>query len=118
MNLKLNGLHVDPKSLGTTMLLTKVTPYYGYVDNQRTDKVEGYTYFGALPARKFQVIGIKVAGQKLVDVTDGHYIPVDIIEPVLTLYYDAKNRVKLSAKASSIRAVNNLATNRLKQEVN
>lgn len=55
---------------GGTMILVDVAPYFKYKDNEKTDIVEGYRYTVALPNQKFEKIGVKVAGNQQLEISD------------------------------------------------
>ena len=42
--LKPSDMIIENKSIGSKYLLVEVRPKYEYVDNRRTDKVDGYGY--------------------------------------------------------------------------
>ena len=104
-NLKIAGLHVDPRDLGSEMLVTGVRPYYTYENGNRTDKVEGYKYESVLPMRSYEKLDIKVPGAKRIEVPAGQYVAVRYDGLAVKLYFDNSNRVRLTAKAADVHAL-------------
>lgn len=103
--MKLSGLLIDNRCFGDTMLLNRVSPYYVYADNKKTDQVAGYKYTVILPAKGFQSLDVKIeSAEPLVRIPAGaDYAPVEFTGLEVKLYYDFNNRVQLSAKAAGVK---------------
>ena len=67
--LNIGDLTIDNRSLGVGMLLTDVKPFYEYLDNKRTEKINGYAYTVALTAHKFADLTVKINGEKQLELT-------------------------------------------------
>ena len=104
-NLKIAGLHVDPRDLGSEMLVTSVRAYYAYENGNRTDKVEGYKCETVLPELGFSKIDVKIPGAKRIEVPVGQHVAVRYDGLAVKLYFDNSNRVRLTAKAADVHAL-------------
>ena len=104
-NLPLSGLPIDPQCFGKEMLVTEVRPYFAYVNNERTDKVEGHKYETVLPSRQFAKLDIKVPGPKRLEVPAGEFVAARFDGLEVKLYFDNSNRIQLTAKAQDVHVV-------------
>ncbi len=96
--LSIRDVKIDVASLGEKKLLTAVTPVYEY--GKRTDTISGYRYEIVLPEVRFEKLGVKIAGAKLMDEPDGSAeVEFDNLE---IMAYEMQGRVQLSAKATGI----------------
>lgn len=100
--MNLTKLIINPKSLGKQLLLVDIVPVYTYQNGSRTDVIEGYRYVLALPDHAFEKIGIKIAGDKLLDKPDG-YIEVSLDGLELFIYW-RNGQYELGATATGIHA--------------
>lgn len=102
---RLNGLLIDNRCFGKTMLLNRVTPYYLYVNDQKTDTVAGYKYTVILPSKGYQSLDVKIESDApLVRIpADADSVPVEFSGLEVKLYYDFNRRVQMSAKASGVK---------------
>lgn len=102
----LRNLKIDPKSLGKHLWLVDVIPVAEYTKTgERTDKVVGFRYTVALPAHGFEKLGIKIAGEQLLNLPDGEeYIPVEF-DGLDIRVYEANGHAQLSATATGIHVV-------------
>ncbi len=99
--LSIKDVKIDVASLGEKKLLTAVTPVYEYgKDGKRTDTISGYRYEIVLPEVRFEKLGVKIAGAKLVDEPTG-CVEVEF-ENLEIMAYEMQGRVQLSAKATGI----------------
>lgn len=101
-SVKISGIHIDIRDLGNATFVTKVSPYYLYEGDERTDKVEGYKYATVFPGRNFEQLDIKIPGDKLLDVPVNQYIAANFDGLEVKLYYDKENRVRLTAKDTGV----------------
>lgn len=103
----INGLYVLPSCLGENMLLNRVSPYYLYENNARTNTILGYKYTVVLPSKGFQSLDVKIESREpLVRIPAGTaWVPVQFDGLEVKLYYDRTNRVQLSAKAAGVELV-------------
>ena len=101
--LKLNDLFIDPKSLGSKLLLVDVTPVYEYTDGKRTDNLTGHRYTVALPEKAFEKIGVKIEGPQLLEKPDGF---VEVVFDGLEIYaYLANGQIQIGARAKGVHRV-------------
>lgn len=98
-NVSLSGLLIDPQCLGKEMLSTGVRPYFSYMNNKRTDTIEGHKYETVLPGYQFAKLDIKVPGSKRLEVPDGEFVAARFDGLEAKLYFDNSNRIQLTAKA-------------------
>ena len=64
-NTTIKQLIVAPETLGERLRLCSVYPHYEYVNNQRTDKLLGYTYLVTASAFQGERVGVKIPGKQL-----------------------------------------------------
>lgn len=106
MPLKITDLTIDPKSLGSIMLLADITPVYEYKDGEKTDKLVGYRYSVVLPSHKMEKIGIKVESiTPLVDLEKADDIPIGtqvVFKGLVVGSYFSKGNINITAKADSV----------------
>lgn len=107
MALKITDLRIDSSSLGTNFMLVDCKPAYAYENGNRTERIEGYRYYIALPAHKMEKIGVKVSGNiPLVDPESDIPIGTEIEFDGLEIgSYFSNGQVSLSAKATGVRLV-------------
>lgn len=104
--MKLSDLIIDPHTVGQHLLLVDVSPYYKYVNNQKTDEIEGYKYSVAMAEKGLEKINVKIAGQKLME-TPESFVEVKFTGLELSVYM-MNNKPEIGAKATGI----SLATNK------
>lgn len=99
------GLVIDNHCFGNTMLLNRITPYYVYENDQKTNKICGYKYSVVLPGRNFQTLDVKIAGDRPLIQIPAHvdFVSVKFTDLEAKLYYDNNHRIQVSAKAAGIR---------------
>lgn len=100
--MKITDVIIDPRTLGKKLLLVDVSPYYAYIDNKKTDTIEGYRYTVALPDRAFEKVAIKIKGEAQMDNPDT-YIDVSFEGLELFIYW-RNNEPTLGVRAQSIHA--------------
>ena len=92
-------------TVGKTLLLTSVRPYYAYKGNQKLDKIAGYRYEIAMAERKFEKLSVKIEGEQRVTVSDSvDYLPVIFENLQLKLYFISEV-CNIVATASNIKVV-------------
>lgn len=101
--LKLNDLTINPKSLGSKLLLVDVTPVYEYSNGQRTDNLTGHRYIVALPDKAFEKVGVKIEGPQQLEKPDGF---VEVVFDGLEIYaYLANGQIQIGARAKGVHRV-------------
>ena len=96
-------LIINPKSVGDHLLLVDIMPAYEYKDGKRTESVTGHRYIVTMPEKRFEKIGVRIDGPKLIDKTDGTP-EVRFADLELSLYF-ARGEYQVSAKAKGIALV-------------
>lgn len=97
------GLYLDNRCFGSSMLLTRVTPYKEYQDNKPLDGIAGYRYAVVLPSRAYEMLEVKVPGAKALDLNPGESIPVTFDGLRVRPYMDFKrNALSFTARADGI----------------
>ena len=90
------------RTLGNTMLLTEVRPYYEYKDGVKSDTVAGYKY-SVCRKKDLEKIAVKVPGKQQIEAPKEGYIEVKFNDLAMTLYMmDGKPQVTASASAISL----------------
>lgn len=103
--LNIGNLTIDNRSLGDGMLLTDVKPVYEYLDNKRTEKINGYAYTVALTAHKYADLTVKISGDKQLELT-GDSMPVHFDGLKVRAYQSYRDgEIYLTASAESISPV-------------
>lgn len=109
MALKITDLKIDPKSLGSTMLLADISPSFEYKDGERTDKLEGYRYSVVLPAHKMEKLGVKVLNKTPLINIESEEIPIGTPVQFVNLevgsYFSKTQGVSITAKADGVNFV-------------
>lgn len=96
-------LIINPKSVGEHLLLVDIMPAYEYKEGKRTESVTGHRYVVTMPEKRFEKIGVRIDGPKLVEKFDGNP-EVRFTDLELALYF-AKGEYQVSAKAKGIALV-------------
>lgn len=91
-----------PSDLGT-LWCTGVTPVYEYKNNARTENVVGYRYNLVAIDADAESFGLKILGEKQLEVEEGH-VEVALEGDEFALYC-RDNKVQITAKATSIEAL-------------
>lgn len=98
------GLYIDNSCFGSGMLLTRIKPYRAYEDNKPLDRVAGYKYTVVLPSRAYEMLEVKVPGDKALDLNPGESVPVLFENLRVRPYMDFKrDALTFTAQADSIR---------------
>lgn len=106
MDLRLQDLDIDTASLGNEFLLTQVMPYNAYINNARTDTVEGYIYIVCLPKHNLAQLKVKIAGKKLLDSPVSGFVSVTFEDLVIKPYFNSfTKKTALSAKAKTVKTI-------------
>ena len=104
MNINSSDIIIDPRTLGSSLLLVGISEWREYKDGKRTDTIVGYTYNLVLPDKKFAPFNVKIKGKQLLDV------PTDFVEVTfqdLELFvYSMNGKINLAARATGISLVN------------
>lgn len=104
--LTIRDIGLDLASLGQK-LLVDIAPRREFVDDKPTDKVTGYKYIVALPAKGYKRLGVRIDGKQIMEmpesVTEVEFTGLDISAYVKGKY------IQLSAKATGIALVNKRA---------
>ena len=101
--MKITGLIIDPKSLGSKLWLVEVSPAYEYQNNRRTDTVLGYRYTVALPEKGLDKINVRIDGDKRMEAPDGYAeVCFDGLEVFI---YWSQGQPQVGAKATGIHLV-------------
>ena len=98
------GLVIDNHCFGNTMLLNRITPYYVYENDRKTNKICGYKYSVVLPGRNFQTLDVKIEGDRPLIQIPAHvdFVSVKFTDLEAKLYYDNNHRIQVSTKAAGI----------------
>ena len=90
------------KTLGNSMYLTEIRPYYEYKDGVKSNTVAGYKY-SACRKKDLEKIAVKIPGKQLVEAPKEGYVEVKFNDLAMTLYMmDGKPQVSASASAISV----------------
>lgn len=95
----LNNVVIAPDAtLGKKLICTSIAPVYQYDANKkRTDVITGYRYDVVLAERAYEKIGVKIAGEKQMDLV-GDTEQVELVNPVVRAYVlDGVGRIAVSA---------------------
>jgi len=99
--IKLHALKIDVvATLGKRYWLTEVRPVYKYIDNKKTDEIDGYRYTIVLPERGLEKISVKIEGKKRIDTPD-NYVEVDFSNLELYIYW-LSGQPQIGARAKDI----------------
>jgi len=89
------------------VLLLETRPYYAYVNQQKTDKVEGYTYVCCCPKQKYERIMVKIeSSQPIIEndkIVADTYVSFDGFNG--RFYRDRNGVYQLSCKAEAVHLV-------------
>lgn len=91
------------KTLGNSMFLTEVRPYYEYKDGVKSNNVAGYKY-SVCRKKDLEKIDVKIAGKQLVEAPQEGYIEVKFNDLAMSLYM-MEGKPQVTASASSISVV-------------
>ena len=86
----------------TQAALVDVTPVFAYVDGKATDSVTGYKYVVVLPSFRYEKLGVKIDGEKLIDYSPEQGAVTVKFDDLRLSAYDFNGKVGLSATASNI----------------
>lgn len=106
--LSLKNLVIDAKAtLGSPLLLCKVSPTFEYANGTPTSKRDGTRYTVAAPSAEMATLNIKVLGAQAVDMDGKAVVPVTFDDLELYIYFrDAKPLV--AGRATAIHVVDKL----------
>lgn len=95
----IKNLKIDINAtLGTKYWLTNIYPVNVYKNNKRTDEICGYRYMIVLPDKGLDKIGVKIDGERRMDVPE-NFVPVEFDGLELYMYWmDGKPQVGARAK--------------------
>ncbi len=100
------ALPIDPRALGTHMLVTNCRPAKEYKDGVATGKTIGYRYRALLVDNGYMELNVLVTGGDVLDLSDGQALPVRFDNLVVRPYVDKNKSLAYSAAADAIHAVN------------
>lgn len=101
--LSTTGLRIDNSCFGSAMLLTRVSAYKEYRDGTPLDGIAGYKYIVVMPSRGYEVLEVKIPGDKKLDVSFGENLPVTFDKLQVRPYMDYKrNSLGFTAQADGI----------------
>ena len=101
--LSLRDLVIDPKTLGTKLLLVDVRPAYEYQEGKRTDRIVGYRYEIVLPDKGFEKLAVEIEGPQQLDKPDGY---AEVAFDGLEIYaYQQNGTIAVGARATGIRRI-------------
>lgn len=100
------ALPIDPRALGTHMLVTGCRPAKEYKDGVPTGKAIGYRYRTLLVDNGYMELNVLVTDGDALDLSDGQAIPVRFDNLTVRPYVDRNKSLAYSAAADGIHAVN------------
>lgn len=108
LKMDIRNLVIDAeKTLGGTLMLVDVMPYYLYdINGARTNNVAGYKYMVACPKLALDKVSIKIEGEQRLDKPVNDYPTVVFSDLELSLYW-SKQGYQVSAKAKDIMLADN-----------
>lgn len=104
----LRNLSIDSEgTLGDTLMLVDVTPYYLYDNNGvKTGTIGGFRYTVACPKLALEKVSVKIEGEQRLDKPEKDYPKVVFSDLELSLYW-SKQGYQVSAKAKDIMLADN-----------
>ena len=100
------ALPIDPRALGTHMLVTGCRPAKEYKDGVPTGKAIGYRYRTLLVDNGYMELNVLVTDGDALDLSDGQAIPVRFDNLTVRPYVDRNRSLAYSAAADAIHALN------------
>ena len=100
------ALPIDPRALGTHMLVTGCRPAKEYKDGVPTGKAIGYRYRTLLVDNGYMELSVLVTDGDALDLSDGQAIPVRFDNLTVRPYVDRNKSLAYSAAADAIHALN------------
>ena len=100
------ALPIDPRALGTHMLVTGCRPAKEYKDGVPTGKVIGHRYRTLLVDNGYMELNVLVANGDALDMSNGQAIPVRFDNLTVRPYVDKNKSLAYSAAADAIHALN------------
>lgn len=100
------ALPIDPRTLGTHMLVTGCRPAKEYKDGVPTGKAIGYRYRTLLVDNGYMELNVLVTDGDALDLSDGQAIPVRFDNLTVRPYVDRNKSLAYSAAADAIHALN------------
>ena len=104
MNITSSDIIIDPRTLGSSLLLVGISEWREYKDGKPTDTIVGYTYNLVLPDKKFAPFNVKIKGKRLLD-TPADFAEVEFQDLELFVYV-LSGKIQLGARATGISLVN------------
>ena len=98
---------VDNRCLGGEMLCVGCKPYYAYTPDGQKGAQQGYTYDVCLPAHGFDKLGVKIEGDRQIEIPEGGHVAVTLTDLAVRPYVGRDGRLAFSASASAIKPLNN-----------
>lgn len=100
------ALPIDPRALGTHMLVTGCRPAKEYKDGVPTGKAIGYRYRTLLVDNGYMELNVLVTDGDALDLSSGQAIPVRFDNLTVRPYVDKNKSLAYSAAVDGIHAVN------------
>ena len=100
------ALPIDPRALGTHMLVTGCRPAKEYKDGVPTGKAIGHRYRTLLVDNGYMELNVLVTNGDALDLSDGQAIPVRFDNLTVRPYVDRNKSLAYSAAADAINALN------------
>ena len=100
------ALPIDPRALGTHILVTGCRPAKEYKDGVPTGKAIGYRYRTLLVDNGYMELNVLVTDGDALDLSDGQAIPVRFDNLTVRPYVDRNKSLAYSAAADAIHALN------------
>ena len=100
------ALPIDPRALGSHMLVTGCRPAKEYKDGVPTGKVIGHRYRTLLVDNGYMELNVLVANGDALDMSDGQAIPVRFDNLTVRPYVDKNKSLAYSAAADGASALN------------
>ena len=100
------ALPIDPRALGTHMLVTGCRPAKEYKDGVPTGKAIGYRYRTLLVDNGYMELNVLVTDGDALDLSEGQAIPVRFDNLTVRPYVDRNKSLAYSAAADAIHALN------------
>ena len=100
------ALPIDPRALGTHMLVTGCRPAKEYKDGVPTGKAIGYRYRTLLVDNGYMELNVLVTDGDALDLSEGQAIPVRLVNLKVRPFVDRNKSLAYSAAADAIHALN------------
>lgn len=106
--INITNLKIDSNSLiGSGAILTKVIPYFEYIDGKRASETPlGYKYEVALLAHNLEKIAVKVDGPAKIELKEGEMPQVKFVGLEVKLYRDNNKEIQFTCKATAVELLN------------